>query len=127
MYTVKRSNNQIKTEMKVVDTDNQEYIMHVNLHVEDVLAQYNNLRRLLGEAERQVKEQPNEDSYQQLANVIVSLIRLIFGDEQTSKLIDIYENRNLELLFDVVPFITSEIQPAINKAVEERAKAYNIE
>lgn len=123
MYTITKSDNTIKTEL-CVKSGEIEKIYKVNLHVEDVISKYNNLRRLLGEADRQRKEKQTEESYKQLGEVIVELIRIIFGDEQASDMIDFYENRVIELLLDVVPFINNEIQPKMDEVSSEAVSKY---
>lgn len=44
---------------------------------------------------------------------------LVFGEVQTKEFLEYYENRYSEAFMDVIPFITDEIMPEVNKAVEE--------
>lgn len=47
---------------------------------------------------------------------------LVFGKEQTRDFLEYYENRYSEAFMDVIPFITDEIIPEVQKAVEEENK-----
>ena len=47
---------------------------------------------------------------------------LVFGKEQTRDFLEYYENRYSEAFIDVIPFITDEIIPEVQKAVEEENK-----
>lgn len=44
---------------------------------------------------------------------------LVFGELQTRDFLNYYENRYSEAFLDVIPFITDEIIPAVNEAVNE--------
>ena len=44
---------------------------------------------------------------------------LVFGEVQTREFLKYYENRYAEAFLDVIPFITEEIMPEVNKAVNE--------
>lgn len=44
---------------------------------------------------------------------------LVFGEVQTKEFLEYYENRYTEAFMDVIPFITDEIMPEVNKAVEQ--------
>ena len=47
---------------------------------------------------------------------------LVFGELQTREFLEYYENRYSEAFQDVVPFITDEIIPAVQKAVEKETE-----
>ena len=47
---------------------------------------------------------------------------MIFGDQQTTRLLAFYENNYTELLLDIVPFINDVILPPIKELKEERKK-----
>lgn len=47
---------------------------------------------------------------------------LVFGEAQTKEFLEYYENRYSEAFLDIIPFITDEIMPEVNKAVEQENK-----
>lgn len=124
MYEIKKKKS-ITKEIKIMD-DDKERIFTVNFYLDDIISKYNELRRLIGEADRQVGSEPSEISYENLGQAVVELLRLLFGDEQASQIVEMYEQRYIELLVDFAPFIMQEIQPEIDKAINERAKVYDI-
>lgn len=50
---------------------------------------------------------------------VKALFVLVFGEIQTKEFLQYYENRYTEAFMDVIPFITDEIMPEVNKAVEQ--------
>ena len=54
-----------------------------------------------------------------LAVVLMAVFVLVFGEIQTREFLEYYENRYSEAFLDVINFITDEIMPAINEAVNE--------
>lgn len=50
---------------------------------------------------------------------VKALFVLVFGEIQTKEFLEYYENRYTEAFMDVIPFITDEIMPEVNKAVEQ--------
>lgn len=50
---------------------------------------------------------------------VTAVFDLVFGRQQTREFLEYYENRYSEAFLDVIPFITDEIIPEVNKAVEQ--------
>ena len=125
MYAITRR-NAIHEELTVQNLKGEtELTIPVNLRVDDVLAQYNRLRRMLGEAQENLKKDPLSESTQAAyGTVIIGFFELIFGSEGCKKLLDYYENRYGEMLSDVAPFVVDVIQPQMEAAMKERANRY---
>lgn len=124
-YKIKRKHT-IEDELIIDDLNGKEALrIPVNIYIDDILAQYNLLRRILGEAQHNVEENPtSEKALIGLGEAVVALFNLIFGDEWSSKLLEFYDNRWSEMLEDVAPFIAECIQPKINMAMRDRADKF---
>ena len=124
-YKIKRKHT-IEDELIIDDLNGKEALrIPVNIYIDDILTQYNRLRRILGEAQHNVEEDPtSEKAITDLGEAVVALFNLIFGDEWSSKLLKFYDNRWSEMLEDVAPFIVECIQPKINMAMRDRADKF---
>lgn len=59
-----------------------------------------------------------------VSGVIAQLFFLIFGEDQTEKILQFYEDDPYLMLADFVPYFQDEISPKIRKAQEKRARMY---
>lgn len=125
MYKVKRKQT-IEDELIIENSKGEEALrLPVKLHVDDVLAQYNRLRMILGEAQHNAQEDPtDEKAVTMLGCSIIALFKLIFGEDGGQKLVDYYEDRYTEMLADVAPFVTEVINPQMQAAMMERTKRF---
>lgn len=125
MYKAKRKQT-IEDELVIENSKGEEALrLPVKLHVDDVLAQYNRLRMILGEAQHNAQEDPtDEKAVTMLGCAIIALFKLIFGEDGGQKLVDYYEERYTEMLADVAPFVTEVINPQMQAAMMERAKRF---
>lgn len=133
MYKVQRAGH-IESDLQITDKG-KELTLHVDLHVEDVLQSYNKAALEVAKAQEKSKlisgaadgtftpEQINE-SYEALGATIVTLFTVIFGEEQTRKVIDFYQGRYIEMLMDVSGFIAEEISPKIREEQEKIERKY---
>lgn len=97
----------------------------VKLHVDDILADYNRLRKLIGEYQYRATQDPmDETALAALGMSITEFFKLIFGQKGGEELFAYYENRYTELLEDVSPFIVEQIQPQVDAAMKQRAERF---
>lgn len=67
-----------------------------------------------------------EPLYQELGTAIIEMMRMVFGQANTEKIIAFYEGNYQEMVMMVSPYIEDEIVPALHMAVEaerERIRA----
>jgi hypothetical protein len=67
-----------------------------------------------------------EKSYQAFGDAIISLLKLVFGQENTGKIIEFYQSNYTEMIEMIFPFIEDEIIPEFQEAVRserERLKS----
>lgn len=125
MYKVQRKQT-IEDELVIENSKGEETLrLPVKLYVDDVLGQYNRLRRMLGEVQYNAEQNPTDDkALTALGMTVMAFFSLIFGEEGTQKLGKYYENRWTEMLQDVAPFISECINPQIDAAMRQRADRF---
>lgn len=125
MYTIRKVSD-IHDELVIENSIGEvELRLPVNINIEDVLARYNRLRRLLSEAQEKLRQDPNCDQYQTYyGTIFVEILKIVFGEEGCAKLLANYENKYEKLLSDVAPFIVDAINPKMEAAMKSRAEKY---
>lgn len=125
MYKVQRKQTIKDTLVIENSAGEQDLVLEVSLHVDDIVGQYNRLRAMMGEAQAKLQKDPtNEESLAAYGYTVMALFSLVFGEDGASKLLDYYGNRYTEMLEDVAPFIVDRIQPQMQEAMKERAKKF---
>lgn len=125
MYVIQKSTN-IHEEL-IVQLGNNTPDLHlkVDLDIDDVLQNYNRLRRILGEAQELLQKSPENEEYKiYYGKVLVEFFTIIFGSNGVEKILQVYENKYDQMLIDIAPFIVDCIQPQINKAMQLRIEKY---
>lgn len=125
MYKVRKVSD-IHDEFVVENIAGEEELhLPVNIVVNDVLARYNRLRRLLGEAQEKLRQDPNCNEYQEYyGTIFVEILKIVFGEYGATQLLENYENKYERLLSDVAPFIVDVINPQMEAAMKARAEKY---
>ena len=125
MYKVQRKQT-IEDELVIENSKGEEALrLHVRLYVDDVLGQYNRLRRMLGEAQYNAGKNPTDDkALAALGMTVMALFSLIFGEKGAQELEKYYENRWTEMLQDVAPFVSECINPQIDAAMRQRGERF---
>lgn len=124
-YKIKRKN--VLCEELVIEAagGRPELRLPVEMTIDQTLAQFNRLRRMLGELQAEAEKSPFDDAViSKLGIVIVAFFELIFGKDGCKNLVDYYENNYTEMLEDVAPFIVDVVIPQMNLAMEERVNKY---
>lgn len=122
MYKVQRKQTVVE-ELQIEDSRGELALsIPVKIRVDDVIGEYNRLRRLLGETQAELMKDPkSEKAMESYGFVVIAFFKLIFGEEGAESLLEFYENRYSEMLSDIAPFIIDRINPAMNAAMQERA------
>ena len=125
MYTIRKVSD-IHDELVIENSSGEvELRLPVNIVINDVLARYNRLRRLLGEAQEKLRTMPESEECQSYyGTIFVEILKVVFGEEGCAKLLANYENKYEKLLSDVAPFIVDVINPKMEAAMKARAEKY---
>ena len=120
-YTVTRK-NRIKEQLQLCNSDGSvALVADVDLNVDIIANRISKAYETLGMAQLALQEAPNDSrAMEAYGNAVISVFNVIFGEENTEKIVAFYENNWSEMLLDLFPFINNEIMPKIREASEER-------
>lgn len=62
------------------------------------------------------------DKLEQYGNAVVGVLQVIFGEENTQKILAFYENNYSEMFMQIYPFISEVIIPKISEASKRKAE-----
>lgn len=95
--------------------------VHVSISLDDLLGKYNETINALKSAEAAV--QPNNETFmEKYGQIVMRLLRLIFGDN-ADVILAHYDGRYLEMLENIIPYITNTIGPELRKLSRQRMEA----
>ena len=126
MYKIKR--NHLVEDLQIED-NGKTLDLKVDINVDSILKQYNRAQYRIAQASQAAKEAANEKDMEkaeeEMGNAIFGLFEVVFGQDQTQKIVEFYDNKALEMLGDIAPFITDVVAPKIQEAqqaIEDRYK-----
>ncbi len=123
-YQLKKKRHINKKLELVGDNGKVEKTLVVDIIVDEFRNRYPKVMADVKRAEAMLDASGNNDVEAITASQIAleAVFVLVFGKEQTRDFLEYYENRYSEAFMDVIPFITDEIIPEVQKAVEEENK-----
>ena len=117
-----RKKKHINKQLELLDAKGKvEKKLVVDIIVDDFRNRYPKVMADVKKAEAMLDAKGDTDVEAVVASQIAlkAVFVLVFGEIQTREFLEYYENRYSEAFLDVIPFITDEIIPEVNKAVEE--------
>jgi len=126
MYQIKR--NHLVEDLEIED-NGKILALKVDLDVDTMLNQYNLAQYKIAEASQQSKKAADENdlasAQEAMGKAILGLFQVVFGNDQTEQILDFYgENKTLEMLGDIAPFISDVVAPKIKEAQQRIADRY---
>ena len=126
MYQIKRS--RIVEQLEIDDNGNK-VVLDVDISAEQSLREYNQAQYAIAQAQQAAQKAKDDKDLaaaeQAMGDAILALFKVIFGQAQTDQILSIYDNRPLEMLGDIAPFIADVVAPRIQEAqqrIQERYK-----
>ena len=95
--------------------------IHVSLCLDKLLGRYNETVNALKAAEIAI-DPKDEQSLEAYGQIVMQLLRLIFGDD-ADVILAHYEGRYLEMLDNIMPYIFHTIGPELRKLSRQRMDA----
>ena len=96
-------------------------ILNIDLDVDRVMAEYNRARNDVIRVQQKIKTDPqNPEILNEYGQAIISVLDVLFGTENTKKLLEFYENKYSELLEMIFPYISNEIEPRMREIVNDK-------
>lgn len=119
--------NHIVEQLEIED-NGKTHTLNVELNVDQILREYNKAQYSIAAAQKAAVLAKNgedmEKAEEMMGEAVLSLFEVVFGEEQTKEILRIYNNRTIEMLSDIAPFITEVIQPRIAEAQQRIADRY---
>lgn len=120
-YTIYRKNH-FKDEITLHDGD-KVMTLQVDIHIDQIMRDYVKVVELIDRV-RAGQEKGAGDKTELLADAIRDYLVLLFGADQTERLLAFYEDSPAELLSDLLPYITDKLNPQIAAVQRRMAKSY---
>lgn len=121
MYTITRK-NRIKEDLQLCHANGDIALtVSVDLNVDEISGRLAQKQKQMQEAAARAQNAPNnEEAVKAYGETIVAFFEVLFGEEDTRKLLAFYEDNYTEMLVDVFPFINEEILTKIAEASADR-------
>ena len=121
MYKITR-NNRIHDEIQLCHANGDVALsVDVDLNVDEIAGRLNKARETLASAQAAMKKnETSEAKLEAYGNAVLGFFGVIFGEENTAKIVEFYEGRYSEMLLDLFPFINNELMPKIYAASAAR-------
>jgi hypothetical protein len=125
MYQIKRTRI---VEQLEIDDNGTKTVLDVDISADTILRDYNNAQYAIAQAQLAAQKAKSEKdakaAEQALGDAILSLFKLIFGQAQLDQILQIYDDKPLEMLSDIAPFIAEVITPRIQEAQQRIQESY---
>ena len=121
MYQLKKS-APFEDDIELLDeSGNVVRTIHISLCLDKLLGRYNETVNALKAAEIAI-DPKDEQSLEAYGQIVMQLLRLIFGDD-ADVILAHYEGRYLEMLDNIMPYIFHTIGPELRKLSRQRMDA----
>lgn len=125
MYQIKR--NHIAEDLEIED-NGKTLILNVDINVDSMLRTYNQAQYRIAQASINAKKASDENDLakaeEAMGEAVLGLFEIVFGEKQTQKIIEFYDNKPLEMLGDIAPFISEVIAPRFQEAQNKISERY---
>lgn len=118
MYTVERKKDLIDT--LCLKDGEKELKIEVKLNLTKTLTTFEKSFRKLQLV--QIEIQKGSKDFKKMGDAILDVFEIVFGKEDSTKMINFYNGDYTTLLIDVFPFILNVVFPAFEKAKRQRQK-----
>lgn len=114
MYQVKKTAQRIQDTLQIDDNGTLVDIP-VDVYVDDIIMDYVQVTNQL----KAIGTDPEK-----LGNAVIKVFSLIFGADGAQKILDLYQDRYMDMIGDVYPFIKDVVEPKLIKAMKEKTERY---
>lgn len=119
-YQIKKTNRITEDVEFLGENGEVELTVKLDIDVERIAGDFRKAQIAVMNAEKAAKEKQTDEMLEIYGKAIVEFIRLIFGDENTQKLIKYFDNRYIDMLFQTMPFIYDVVVPSIEKSIQQK-------
>ena len=123
MYTLTQ-NQSFSDEIKLEKKDGTIEILEIKINLNpDLVQKYRSLQVQMIDLQSQYKNNPeNPQIIENIGKVVVDIFSLLFGEENTKKLLEFYDEDYTQMLSDLFPYIQNVLVPKITEVAKKRQK-----
>ena len=119
-YQARRS-SVLTEDIELINKDNEvEKVLHIEFDADRMAREFNVARNGIIRAQKEVKEGTAADAYAAFGNAAIEMFKVVFGEENTLAILEFYENNYVEMVSELMPFITDVAAPAVQQAVDAK-------
>ena len=123
MYKIKRTSH--FTDMLELEDGENTLQIPVEIEIDKIVQRYRALEVELMRAQKALKEKgQTAQMLERIGQTVVDIFTLLFGEENTGKILSFYDGNHIEMLGDVYPYILQVIVPKLKAAALERKQQY---
>lgn len=121
-YQIKRK-SKIKERLELCDETGAVVLpIDVEINVDDI-AKISNAQQVFIMAKELIQKEPQSAKAQEaFGTAVIAIFAVLFGKENTDKIIAFYDGRYAEMLRDIMPFIDDVLLPKLKEASAEYAQ-----
>jgi hypothetical protein len=121
-YQIKRK-SKIKERLELCDETGAVVLpIDVEINVDDI-AKISNAQQVFIMAKELIQKEPQSAKAQEaFGTAVIAIFAVLFGKENTDKIIAFYDGRYAEMLSDIMPFIEDALLPKIKETSAEYAQ-----
>lgn len=121
-YQIRRS-AVLTEDIELINKNNEvEKVLHVEFDADRFAREFNTAKNGIIRAENEIKKGNNTDSYAAFGNAAVEMFKVVFGERNTLEILEFYEDNYIEMISELMPFITDVVTPAVQQAVDTKKK-----
>lgn len=113
-YQIKKTTQRIQDTLQIDDNGTLVDIP-VDIYVDDVIRDYVRVTDQL----KNIGTDPEK-----LGTAVIEMMQLVFGTDGAQKLLDLYQNRYMDMIGDVYPFVKNVVEPQLIRAMKEKTERY---
>lgn len=120
-YQIKRKNRVVE-KLELCNADGSVALaVDVDINVDDIGGKIAAAQKALVAAQEQIsKDSKSDEAKEAFGSAVISLFIVLFGEEDTERILAFYDGRYTEMLVDVFPFINDVVMPRVREASESR-------
>ncbi len=120
-YQIKKS-QRITEDLELLGDDNSVALtIHVDIDVDRIARDYRMAMLHLTETQKAAKN-GDPEALTQYGEAIVQAYELVFGVENTQRLLAYFDGKATDMVLQTMPFLYDVIEPAVYKAVQSKRK-----
>lgn len=117
-WQIKKS-RQIVEDLELINEDGTiDSCIHVNVDIDRIANSYRRAELAIAEAEQAVRDSVS-DAYTKYGEAVLQLYTLVFGEEDTERIVSFFDGRYTAMMQDINPFIANVVAPAIRERLKD--------